>query len=71
MLGYIVTHTVLLLNGNRRDTRTEIFKTPKPGNVPQWRTEGGWGVQTPTPKFRRPSKIVPNSTRLWKLLKIA
>jgi len=23
------------------------------------------------PKFRRPSKIVPNSTRLWKLLKIA
>ena len=31
---------------------------------------GGWGVQTP-PKFWRPSKIVPNSTRLWKLLKIA
>jgi hypothetical protein len=31
---------------------------------------GGWGVQNP-PKFRRPSKIVPNSTRLWKLLKIA
>jgi len=23
---------------------------------------------TPPPKFRRPSKIVPNSTRLWKLL---
>ena len=37
----------------------------------QRRTKGGgWGVQTP-PKFRRPSKIVPNSTRLWKLLKIA
>ena len=33
---------------------------------------GGGGVQTPPPrKFRRPSKIVPNSTRLWKLLKIA
>jgi len=31
---------------------------------------GVWGVQTP-PKFRRPSKTVPNSTRLWKLLKIA
>jgi len=30
----------------------------------------GWGVETP-PKFRRPTKIVPNSTRLWKLLKIA
>ena len=33
----------------------------------QWRTEG----RTPPPKFRRPSKIVRNSTRLWKLLKIA
>ena len=33
---------------------------------------GGWGVQTsPPPKFRRPSKIRPNSTRLRKLLKIA
>ena len=35
---------------------------------PQWRTEGGGGVQiTPPPhppKFRRPSKIVANSTRL-------
>ena len=29
---------------------------------------GGWGVQT-APKFRRPSKIMPNSTRLWKPLK--
>jgi len=40
----------------------------------QWRTEEGvWGIQPPppTPKFRRPPKIVPNSTRLWKLLKIA
>jgi len=32
---------------------------------------GVWGVQTPSPKFRTPSKIVPNSTRLWNLLKIA
>jgi len=32
---------------------------------------GGLGVQPPTPKFRRPSNIVPNLTRLWKLLKIA
>jgi len=31
---------------------------------------GGCVVQTP-PKFRRSSKIVSNSTRLWKLLKIA
>jgi len=39
----------------------------------QWRTEGegGLGCSTPLPKFRRPSKIVPNSTGLWKLLKIA
>jgi len=29
------------------------------------------GFQTLPPKFRRPSKIVPNSTRLWKQLKIA
>ena len=34
---------------------------------------GGLGTSTPPPppKFRRPSKIMPNSTRLWKLLKIA
>jgi len=33
---------------------------------------GGFGgLNPPPPKFRRPSKIVPNSTRLWKLLKIA
>ena len=34
---------------------------------------GGFGVfkPFPPPKFRRPSKIVPNSTQLWKLLKIA
>ena len=32
---------------------------------------GGLGVETPPPpKFRRPSKIVPNSTLSWKLLKI-
>ena len=41
----------------------------------QWRTEeGGFGLfklPPPPPKFRRPSKIVPNSTRLWKLLKNA
>jgi len=30
----------------------------------------GGGFQIPTPKFRRPSKIVPNLTRLWKLFKL-
>ena len=55
--------TILLKNLCR------IFETCFYG---QWPTEGGvWGVQPPPPKFRRPSKIVPNSTRLWKLLKIA
>ena len=37
--------------------------------VPRGVLEGG--VHPPPPKFRRPSKIVPNSTWLWKLLKIA
>jgi len=37
----------------------------------QWRTEGGWVVGSNPPKFWRPSKILPNSTQLWKLLKIA
>jgi len=33
---------------------------------------GRFGGSTPSPpKFRRPSKIVPNSTRLWNLLQIA
>jgi len=36
----------------------------------QWRTAGGF-KPSPSQKFRRPSKIVPNSTRLRKLLKIA
>jgi len=32
---------------------------------------GGFGVfKPPPPKFRRPTKVVPNPTRLWKLLKI-
>ena len=31
----------------------------------QWCTEEGvWGFKPPPPKFRRPSKIVPNSTQL-------
>ena len=36
-----------------------------------YRGEGGFEVFKPPPKFRRPSKIVPYSTPLWKLLKIA
>ena len=42
--------------------------------IEQWRTEGGcWGGfnPPPPPKFRSPSKTVPNSTQLWKLLKVA
>jgi len=37
----------------------------------QWRAEGRRGFSPPPPKFRRPSKIVPNAIRLWELLKIA
>ena len=36
----------------------------------QWHTEG-CGVQTPPQNSERTSKFVPNSTRMWKLLKIA
>ena len=37
----------------------------------QWRTKGGFGVfkHPAPPKFRRPSKIVPNSTRFVKTVK--
>ena len=45
--------------------------TPQPV---AYRGGRGLGCSTPPPpppKFRRPSKIIPNSTRLWKLLKIA
>jgi len=36
-----------------------------------YRGGGGCSNPPPRPKFRRPSKIVSNSTRYWKLLKIA
>ena len=32
-------------------------------------TKGGGGLNPPPLKFWRPSKIMPNSTQLWKLLK--
>ena len=38
----------------------------------QWRTEGGRGLgcsNSPPQKFRRPSKIVPNSTQFVKTVK--
>ena len=37
----------------------------------QWRTEGGFGVFNPPPKFRRPSKIVPKLNPICENLKIA
>ena len=49
-----------------------VFPYNKIGNVRiSGVPRGVWGFKPPPPKFRRPSKIVPNSTRLWKLLKIA
>ena len=50
-----------------RYRRTFLFEVVF-DTLTQWRTEGG---SIPPSKFRTPSKIVPNSTRLWKLLKIA
>ena len=50
---------------------TRAAALPSPWNyvsdaTSQWRTVGcGFGGQIPFPKFRRPSKIVPNSTLLW------
>jgi len=45
---------------------------PRPSRRTLRPTEGAFrGSNPPPPKFRRPSKIVPNSTRLWKMLKIA
>ena len=35
----------------------------------QWRTAGGFGVFKPPPKFRRPSKIMPNTTQFVKTVK--
>jgi len=52
-----------------------IFMRPNAGfskmlhenfNWKQWRTEGGFN---PPPQIPKPSKIVPNSPGLWKLLK--
>ena len=62
-----------ILSSEREMKARFMVMTQEQSNSPsQWRTEGGGlGVQTPPPKFRRPSKIVPNSTQLWKLLKVA
>ena len=51
--------------------RDSHFRYRVRDGLSQWRTEGGGSTPPPSLEFRRPSKIVPNSTRLWKLLKIA
>jgi len=64
-----------LLNGmlGRPQRQSERFRVRRRAPAwNQWRTEGGLGCQPPPPpKFWWPSKIVANSPRLWKLLKIA
>ena len=35
----------------------------------QWRTQGGFGCSHPPPEIPKALQNVPNSTRLWKLLK--
>jgi hypothetical protein len=56
----------------RNSEGPKMFEDRKYSYCLQWRNEGGFGVfkPPPPPKFWRPTKIVPNSTRLWKLLKI-
>ena len=46
------------------------FGLPLHSGVPRWGREVGV-PNPPSPKFRRPSIIVSNSTRFWLLLKIA
>ena len=52
----------------RKPAKTRVhslFHSEFSGRIRAVAYRGGvWGVQHPPPKFRRPSKIVPNSTRL-------
>ena len=62
--------------GHRKSVRKDVSRDDvhRQVTVINWavayRGGGGFGVFKSPPKFRRPSKIVPNSPRLWKLLKI-
>ena len=58
---------LLFLVHHNLQHETRLYTTCLVSGVPR----GDLGFSTPPPKFRRPSKLVPNSTRLWKLLKIA
>ena len=55
-----------LCSASNQDGGRIFHETSVCSGVPR---RGVWGVQPP-PKFRRPSKIVPNSTRFVKLLKL-
>jgi len=61
------TQTAVWPVGNVWTITEECYSLVGDSGVPR----GGLGCSNPPPKFWRPSKIVPNSTRLWKLLKIA
>ena len=41
------------------------------GEAHQWRSEGGWGVQTPPPNSEGPPKLCQTQLDLRKLLKVA
>ena len=58
---------------NRQATDENIIWRYVHCMLDQWHTGRGrgFGVFKPPPKFWRPSTIAPNSTQLWKLLKIA
>jgi len=68
------TYISCLLVTNPGDSCTSFWGAVSAGGDgwgPSVAYRGGLGGSTPSPKVRRPSKIVPNSSRLWKLLKIA
>jgi len=67
--NHITTYLHVLLNLSSQTLwKEEFFLTPVSG-VPRGKEMFGGVNPSPPKKFRRPSKIVPNSTRLWKLLK--
>ena len=73
---WLQSATIYLLSRNtanfdRMKTDSLLQISSSEIHIPSGVPRGGVGVSNPPSKFQRPSKIVPNSTRLWKLLKTA
>ena len=64
ILRHLTVYTVTHRHGGTTLKNRSVSSSGEPRGV--------WGLfNFRPPKFRKPSKIVPNSTRLWKLLKTA